>query len=354
LDDIYEIIGASHIHSTYSDGTWDIKRISQTADELGLDFLLFSDHHTLKPKQEGLEGFYGGTLSLIGYETSDTDDLNHYLAFQLDDVVPGVYPREYVSEIARRNGLGFIAHPIEKRNILKDYPPYPWTAWDCEGYDGIEIWNQLSEWMEGLRPSNKFYRFIHPLHSTIAPPPELLTKWDELAKESRVIGIAGIDAHSFEVKTLGLFKVKIFHYKVMLKSLRNHLLLREPFPRSDSAKAEELVFDAIRDARLFFSNHRRGDARGFRFRAVNESNTAIIGENIDAAQAIFIAESPLQAEITLIGNGKPLKTITGKRLEYRTDKPGAYRIEARRKKHAWVFTNHIYSENRLLAIGCWL
>ena len=342
MNELYEIIGSSHIHSTYSDGTWDIKRISQTADELSLDFLLFSDHHTLKPKQEGEEGYYGKTLSLIGYETSDADDLNHYLAFQLDDVVPGVHPCEYVGEIARRNGLGFIAHPMEERYLMNDFPPYPWTAWDCDEYNGIEIWNQLSEWMEGLKPGNKLYRFLHPLHSTIAPPPELLTKWDELAGERQVIGFAGIDAHSFEVKVLGIFKVKIFHYKVMLKSLRNHLLLREPFPRNDFDKAEKLVFDALRSARLFFSNHRRGDARGFRFRAENEGNTAIMGENIDAAQATFIAESPLQAEITLIGSGKPLKTITGKRLEYRADKPGAYRIEVRRKKHAWVFTNHIY------------
>ena len=342
MDKLYEIIGSSHIHSTYSDGTWDIERIAETADEVGLDFLLFNDHHTLKPKQEGKEGFYGNTLVLIGYETSDNLDHNHYLVFQLDEVVPGVYAGEYVHEAAKRGGLGFIAHPMEKRDKLADFPPYPWTAWGCREFDGIEIWNQLSEWMERLTRYNKLYQFIHPLHSTVAPPPALLTKWDELAQKRRVIGIAGIDAHSFIVKTLGLFKVRIFHYKVMLKSLRNHLLLKQEFPRDNAEKAEHLIFDAIRNARLFFSNHRRGDAEGFRFRAESDKSLAQMGENIQAENAVFIAESPEKAEITIIANGEPVKTVCGKKLEYETSFKGAYRIEARRKNHAWVFTNHIY------------
>lgn len=342
MENIHEIVGAIHIHSSHSDGTLDIPDIARWADEAGLDYLLFSDHHTLKPKKEGLEGCYGRTLALIGYETSDQMDHNHYLVFQLDDIAPGLYAREYIEEIRRRGGLGIIAHPVEKRDPEGEYPPYPWTAWECEDFDGIEIWNQLSEWTEGLTKTNRINRFMHPLKSLVAPPPELLKKWDELATQQRVIGIAGVDAHCFRVKFLKLLKVRIFHYKVTFKSLRNHLLLTEPFPRDNPDKAGDLLFEAIRRARLFISNHRRGDAGGFRFQAVSGDKTALMGDSLDSDEAVFQVKSPLKAEITLLHDGKIAASAEGKELEYRADTPGVYRVEAKRNGQAWVFTNHIY------------
>ena len=342
MSELHEIVGSTHIHSTYSDGTWNIPEIARTADEVGLDFLLFSDHQTLQPKKDGLEGFYGKTLALIGYETSDNKDVNHYLIFQLDDVVKGINPAEYVPEVAKRNGLGFIAHPMEKRYKLEEYPPYPWNDWNVDEYDGIEIWNQLSEWMDGLTRWNKLYRFIHPLHSTNSPPPEALKKWDEIACKRKIIGISGIDAHSFKVRILNLFNVKVFHYKVMLKSLRNHLLLDEPFPRDDFKKAEKLIYDAIRDARLFFSNLRRGDARGFRFWAESGNDIVQMGSSIGGGKVVFKAKSPLTAELSLIKDGQVISKTLGDRLEFESAEPGVYRVEAHRSGHAWIFSNHIY------------
>ncbi len=342
MDDLHEIVGVIHVHSTYSDGTWDIPRIARTADEVGLDFLLFTDHHTMKPKQDGLEGFYGRTLALVGYETSDLEDTNHFLIFQLDEVVPGIYAEEYTQETARTDGLGIIAHPMEKRDLLEDYPPYPWTDWGIDHYHGIEIWNQLSEWMESLTPSNKFFQFLHPLKTTVAPPPELLKKWDEAASRRRIVGIAGTDSHSFIVKVLGLVKVRIFHYKVTFKSLRNHIMLEEPFPRNDVKKAEAMVYAAIRGANVFFSNSRFGDARGFRFYAESNGRRASIGESLQGDEAVFRVEAPLECELNLLRDGERMETVSGHHLEFRTNSSGVYRVEARREGRAWVFTNHIY------------
>jgi predicted aldo/keto reductase-like oxidoreductase len=39
---------------------------------------------------------------------------------------------------------------LEKRDKDGNIPPYPWTRWDIENYTGIEIWNHMSEWVEGL------------------------------------------------------------------------------------------------------------------------------------------------------------------------------------------------------------
>ena len=342
MTELFEIVGASHIHSTYSDGTRTIPEIARLAEDAGLDFLMFSDHHTLKPKKDGLEGFYGKTLVLIGYETSDADDINHYLIFNTDDIIPGIAPNEYVGETARRGGLGIIAHPAEKRNTLSQYPPYPWTAWDCDEYHGIEIWNQLSEWMEGLNRWNKLYRFIHPLHSTEKPPPELLSRWDQIALRRKVFALAGIDAHSFIVRFLKIFKVRVFQYKVMLKSLRNHVLIREPLPRDDAPKAGEIIFRAISRGSLFVSNYRRGNAAGTRFWAESGGEIFQMGESVSRSEVVFKAELPLTADIRLIHNGVAVHNVIDSKMSFTGSSPGVYRLEAYRSGHSWIFTNHIH------------
>ena len=89
-DQLHEYVGVIHIHSTYSDGTRPIPEIAQIASEVGLDFLMFTDHNTLQPKRDGMEGWYNGVLISTGYEINDADDLNHYLAFGLDRELPQV------------------------------------------------------------------------------------------------------------------------------------------------------------------------------------------------------------------------------------------------------------------------
>lgn len=318
--------------------------ICRWAGQLGLDFLLFSDHHTLQPKHDGLEKFYGNVIALIGYETSDNLDRNHYMVFDTDEVTKGLSTPEYVKTVQEAGGIGIIAHPIEKRDSIPEFPPYPWTNWDLNGFNGVEIWNQLSEWTERLTPANKLWKFMHPLKTLVAPPSEVLQKWDEIAQKRKIIGTVGVDAHCFQVWILNLIKVHIFHYKVTFRSLRNHLLLNEPFPRGDFGRAKNLLYDALRNARLFCSNPRRGDARGFRFYSENDDGYFTIGESIPAGDNVFKIKSPLNAELRLLRNGERVAAGNGNYLEHRSIQPGVYRVEARRQGKAWVFTNHIYVE----------
>lgn len=41
-----EYTGAIHMHSTFSDGTGEVPDIARFADEVGLDFILLTDHNT--------------------------------------------------------------------------------------------------------------------------------------------------------------------------------------------------------------------------------------------------------------------------------------------------------------------
>ncbi len=98
IGDCYCYSGAIHIHTTESDGTKTLEEVVALGQEVGLDFMMFSDHMTLSNREMGKEGFYGDTLVTVGYEHNDGQDIHHYLLFG----TPGVYPadmnvRDYVA-----------------------------------------------------------------------------------------------------------------------------------------------------------------------------------------------------------------------------------------------------------------
>ncbi|MFQ6092427.1 MAG: PHP domain-containing protein, partial [bacterium] len=263
-DRLCEYVGAIHIHSNYSDGSKTIPEIAAIGESVGLDFLLFADHMTLKPLADGLEGWHGKVLVLIGYEINDPQNRNHYLAFNLDEIVePGLPAKVYVKTVRERGGIGLIAHPDEVRTALPDHPSYPWTEWSVDGFDGIEIWNHMSEWMEGLTRHNKLWRFLSPRRALKGPTARTLKWWDDFNQRRRVVGIGGIDVHAYPYK-VGPITVEIFPYKVQLKSIRTHLLLDAPLS-SDVQVSKEAVYRSLTHGSAFVSHYRWGDATGFRF-----------------------------------------------------------------------------------------
>lgn len=343
-----EATGCIHIHSIYSDGTGTIPGIAATAEEAGLDFIMMTDHNNLRALKNGEEGWYGRVMAIIGYEINDIDDSNHYLAFGLEEEVNKNLPApEYVRRVKKNGGFGIIAHPDEKRHALPEHPSYPWTAWDSQDYQGIEIWNQMSEWMEGLTPWNKLWRFLNPRKSIIAPVSQTLNRWDEVNKKRKVMGIGGVDAHAHRYKMLGgLIQVTVFRYKVQFKTVRTHLLLSEPLePGMAPEKAKKLVFDALLNCRIFVSNYFNGDARGFRFEAENGNGSVGVGNSLELGpETRILVALPLPGLIRLILNGRTVQEKYGESETFSVQKPGLYRVEVYRKNRAWIFSNHIRIE----------
>jgi hypothetical protein len=340
-----EISGCIHIHSTYSDGTGTVPEIAGIAGEVGLDFLMMTDHHNLRAIANGEERWYGKVLVIIGYEINDIDDTNHYLAFGLTEEVDRNLPApEYVTQVKKRGGFGIIAHPDEKRNHLVEHPPYPWTAWESTDYQGIEIWNQMSEWMEGLTPWNKIWRFINPRRSIIAPNSLTLNRWDEVNQIRKVVGIGGVDAHAHKHKMLGgLLEVTVFRYKVQFQTVRTHLLIPESFGAGMTVStAKQMVYDALLNSRVFISNYFNGDARGFFFTAENKSKQVTLGDQLSLDQRTRLKVNlPAEAVVCLIRNGEMVKQESGKGVIFNVSQAGLYRVEVFRKKRAWIYSNHI-------------
>ncbi|MDD5360672.1 MAG: CehA/McbA family metallohydrolase [Ignavibacteria bacterium] len=357
---IYEYAGALHIHSTYSDGTGSVEHIAGCANETGLDFIILTDHNTIQAKQEGKEKWYNNTMLIVGYEVNDAFNKNHYLVFGLDELI-GTYrvlhngelgcnlsAAEYVKLIKEKGGAGFIAHPFEKRNSFPEHPPYPWTDWDTDDFDGIEIWNHMSEWVEELNENNKVQRFIHPLKSIIAPNADAVKLWDKLNRERRAAAIGSVDAHAHKMNLMGFYNVEVFAYKVLFKSIRTHVLLESPIEKGNEEKFQEYkteIVEALRAGRSFITNSYHGSAKGFRFFAEYDGEKYRMGDEIqlknDGKKIVFSFFVPKSCHVKFIKNGKCIHEETGVGGTWDDFDEGCYRVECWIGDRAWIFSNHI-------------
>ncbi|MEW6411505.1 MAG: histidinol-phosphatase [Candidatus Zixiibacteriota bacterium] len=341
IGDWYVYTGAIHIHTTESDGTKSLEEVVSIGRRAGLEFMMFADHMNLNNRENGLEGFYGDTLVAVGYEHNDQNDHHHYLLFDS----PGVYPKhmtaaEYVAAGAKDGALGILAHPDEIRTALREHPAYPWTDWSVDGFVGIELWNQMSEWMEKLTRYNKLLMSLSPRKSMAGPTERILKTWDELNMNRKVVGIAGVDAHAFPVK-VGPFTVEIFPYKVHFRCLRTHIIMADRFS-DDFDTAKRQLYDAIRDCRLYFSNMRWGAADDFEFYLQSGSEKVTCGGTLTSPNgARLIVNLPSTADLRLVHNGETIVQADTDALDFSEIRKGIYRVEAWKGSRGWIFSNHI-------------
>ena len=344
---MFEYISAIHMHSTFSDGTGEVPDIAKFADEVGLDFIMLTDHNTLRALNEGYEKWYGNTLCLVGCEINDKENKNHYLAFGIDKAFSTRTPaKKYVAEVKELGGVGFLAHPHEKRTN-KEHPAYPWTDWETEDFTGIEIWNHMSEWIENLTEENKYRSFLHPLRTIVAPPAETLQVWDELNLKRKVVGIGGIDAHAHKYNLVGFLEVEIFPYKVLFKSIRTHILLDDEIKKSKNQKdvesAKWKIYNALKEGKCFVANDYVAESKGFRFFAEHNNKKYQMGETVHQHKNILLQVllPGIESEIKLLHNGKVIEISKGLDAEFIVNKPGVYRVEVFYENRAWIYSNHI-------------
>lgn len=345
---MFEYIGAIHMHSVFSDGSGEVPQIAKFADEVGLDYIILTDHNTLRALDEGYENWYGNTLCLVGSEINDKENKNHYLAFGINKTYSTrTSAKEYVRKIKEDGGIGFLAHPHEKRQHMKEHPPYPWIEWDTEDFNGIEIWNHMSEWMENLTEDNKYQAFLHPLRTITAPQKETLKLWDELNLKRKVVGIGGVDAHAHKYNLLGFLEVEIFPYKVLFKSIRTHVLLENEIIHDNTEESiqqsKKAIYDALADGKCFFANDYHADSKGFRFFAEVDDKIYQMGDYLNRIDNIKLRVLlPVEeAEIKLIRNGEEIADTFDNSADFIIETEGVYRVEVYIHKKAWIYSNHI-------------
>ncbi len=336
--------GVIHIHSTYSDGSKSIPEIAAIANELDIDYMLMTDHNTLQPRLDGLEGWYGRVLVGIGSELNDREDKNHYLAFNISRPIDvTVSAEDYVCAVRKQGGIGFMAHPFEQRSVMPEYPPYPWTLWDNECFDGMELWNHMSEWMEGLTHKNKYLRALHPRRSILSPKLQTLERWDELNQVRKVVGVGGVDAHGHIYRLFGFIPIRIFRYKISFRTIRTYVLTKNPLNREEDASVNlSRVYEALKAGRCFVAHRLMGAANSFQFWVEKKDGQATMGDSIPFCTGMRLkVRISEKAMIILIQDGREINRTDGDSADFPVVKPGITRVEVYKENRLWILSNHI-------------
>jgi hypothetical protein len=343
--------GVIHVHSVYSfDGRISVPDILEAGRSNGIDFVMLTDHSTLRAREEGFEGWRGNILLVIGQEIAPR--FNHYLAFQINtpiivtDDEPNIDPRIYMNQVKEQGGIGFIAHPDHGGTKLFHVKHYPWSNWTVTGYTGIGIWDFMTDWQSTLSGYIKaLFSFVFPAFFLTGPKKETLQRWDQLNQISRVVGIGELDNHDTMKKIMGL-NFSVFPFKKAFKLVRTHVITEKPFT-GDDTKDIELLMSALKRGRVYVAQEYYREAKGFSFILQDNSRDATMGDEFELdGGARLTTMLPATAKIRIIRNGTSYREEITHNLTCNISKEGVYRVEAYLKIFGkylpWIFSNHIY------------
>lgn len=187
------VFGAYHIHTNRSDGSGSIDDVARAAAEVGLQFVILSDHGTAAAPPEA-PSYRHGVLVIDGVEVSTKD--GHVVALGLREASPyplGGEARDVIEDVRRMGGWTIAAHPDSRK---------PGLRWRGPATDGIEWINADSEWRDdGTRRQlqaalHYLFRPASAIASLFGRPGSTLRRWDQWSRQRQVVGLAGVDAHA--------------------------------------------------------------------------------------------------------------------------------------------------------------
>jgi len=332
--------GAIHIHSIYSDGKGTIEEIANEARQVGLNFVITTDHDTLAPLMDGKEGWQGDVLVLVGSEI--TCDRGQYLALNIRRLPRGRDLESHIEQIRAQGGMGFIAHPFGFGD------PWDWPNRTLPGFTGMEVYELTDDLLkESLLTHIKFlftglFNSGETFSSYLDRPAEELRKWDELTLQRKMVGIGGTNVHA----RYRVFGRTIDPYCKLFKLVQTHVLVEEAFT-GDFRHDKALLYCALGRGHVYVAFGIWGEAKGFRFTASDGEREWIMGEEVPYSAPMKLRiKLPQEALIKLIRNGDLIMESKGRGLNYAVKEQGVYRVEVYRRvgerERLWILSNPIY------------
>lgn len=345
---MYEYTGNIHIHSSYSDGSLEIEDIAGRAHLAGLEFIIITDHHTLKGRYEEKEGYIRQVLVLIGMEANYKK--NHYLCLDVEEEAAGndEDPQQVIDEVNRQKGIGIIAHPFEKGSaVFENGAAYEWTDWQVTGFQGIEIWNFTSQWKDHVTSICKGLVLVFYPHAALPGPcPRALAKLDEYQRQGKkIFATGGSDAHGYTMK-IGMLKVLVSPYEESFRCINVHVLTE--LPLTGEAQADrKAIYQAIRKGRLWVGYDYFINSRDFRFYMEAGGQRWQMGESVplgrDLKARVLTSRA---ARVKLIRNGRKVADSSGLEHVFNCTDRGVYRVEVYHRyllgHRPWIFSNSIW------------
>lgn len=349
-----ELIVNLHMHTYYSDGFGSHAEIAQAALKAGVDVVIVTDHNVWV---DGPEDYHADdqkrVLLLVGEEIHDQAraiQKNHLLVLGADRELATYAhnPQLLLDNVNKVEGLSFLAHPFDPPALTIGETDITWVDWQVNGFTGIELWNQLSEFKTLIKSKLHAAFFVFFPHLiNLGPPIQMLKKWDELLLSGKkVVAVGGSDAHNLLFK-LGLWKVNVFPYQWHFQGVNTHILSESPLT-GDIETDKKNIYAALKQGHAFIGYDQPHPTRGFRFSAHGKHSTAQMGDEVGLDGGVTIKiHLPIRAECILLRNGKLIGAWHNREnCTQIVTEPGIYRVEVyipyAGRRRGWIFSNPIY------------
>lgn len=333
---MFEYCGVIHVHSTYSDGSGSIPTILNAAQQSQLDFLVLTDHNSLRARADGWEGWHGDTLLIVGDEVSGRH--GHCLAMGTQQRVNHRQsPQGMLEDIHRQNGLSFIAHPHGVYQPLFAEHNHAWEDWSADTFTGLELWSYMFDWIQDFKYHRFWNHYQYPHRYITGPDSQTLQKWDQICQRRQCVAIGGVDAHAKKYKP---FPFVVFPYENAFCTIRTHILLNTPLSGSKEDDIQTLL-TTLRQGHCYIAYDGHASGSGLRFQIANGEK--IMGDEVPYQSPLDLEiKLPQKADIRVIHNGQTFAQHHTQHTCFKAEKPGVYRVEAYLQNTPWIYTNPIY------------
>ena len=351
--DFYDYSGVVNVHSGKSSGSSSIQEIIQSANDVGLDFIIFNEEMPLGRKEPpsinygGLSVFYGLELPYKNVSILFTDRLNERTFTSNSEI------QIFLSNYFENGGeeLVILAHP--------NRPGFEWKDEAPSEISGIEVLNLREVWRSSWRerkllflrallfyPFNPSLFFLNIYSNTVVS----IKLWDQWNQKSRVNGYVGSDVNS-KLK-FGKKYISFPRYKTVFSIAKNHVILKEELT---SARRDKVILEALNRGNSYFSLDIFGNPSGFAFYAKKKSEEiSLMGSEVNLLEVDKLKTNlPVintKVKVILFKDSKIIKK-TFESLEFTPDESGVYRVELhvalrfplfhKKKWIPWVFSNPI-------------
>lgn len=349
LGGYYAYRGVLGVHSRYSDGDSRYGEIAVLARKADLDFVVFTDVHSMRARKDGLVGNYGHLYLICGAELVRPEGKLWILG---PKTLPKGLGRSTASICAEVNekGLSVVAMPLDAEE--------PWGDWGLSNFTALEVVNLRSLWRRADPLTWLGAVSVNLLdgprsYARLGVDRAVFTLWDELCRARPVVGLASAEALG-RSKVLGDWYLKVPSYESAFDTIHTYVLLPRRLP-TDPGIASTLITGALARGHCFGCIAPIGDGRGFRFTARSGERTVIMGDETSLGGEPTALEAycpPAEGvELRLIRDGGLVKRFSDNRFVYQILKPGVYRVEAWVEapnlpwgtvQRLWLFSNPIY------------
>jgi hypothetical protein len=310
-------VGTYHVHTSAShDSDTNLEDLAEIARELGIDFLVVTDHNN----QLAGPVEVNGVLVLSHAELSTP--FGHVVQLGATELLEHSKRKGLgiLREIRKLGGIPIAAHPAD--------PKRPWTG-PVDGLGGFEIASSSASARRrggpifaGLLPTAAAYWLNRDLAvaQILDRDDTALRRWDA-ESDPGMVGMCGVDAHG---KFLG-----------SALELRGwHTVIDAPLP-VDRTLLPAAIIDALSRGRFHCVAGLVARDPEFEFIGAWGGEPAAAPGDTVAATAVdaLVARNPRSAVDTttmvLLRNGEVVARSQGGRLEYANPIPGTYRVEVR-------------------------